>query len=285
MNEKDFSEAVFLVFGVDRTCYQLGLTKVFFRAGKQELLEQVLSSYSPDDDEANRQIAARFRSILAKKRIKRVMAAVMLLVRLQIWINHLRLYREISGTLHRLCLISQAFSAPLSHIHKSRAIVTLQAAVTAKIASSHFQQENKAVVLLQRYVIHKYRGKHLRHSLAERVSNTNLHKQKAALVVFRFFMECNRRKSLLTEISKREQATKQRKQRLLQLEQQRREAEEKKRQDELEQLRLKAQKEEEERRKKEHEEHVKREQELALLRRKQEEEQQRLQREQEEVSC
>ncbi len=45
LNPQDFTEAVFLAFGCDPAGYQLGLTKVFFRPGKQEWLEEVLGKY------------------------------------------------------------------------------------------------------------------------------------------------------------------------------------------------------------------------------------------------
>ncbi len=81
LNERDFTEAVFLAYGLSNESYQLGLTKVFFRPGKQEFLETVLGS----GGEIPVEVIQKIRSILIRKKTKRVRAGILLLVRLQLW--------------------------------------------------------------------------------------------------------------------------------------------------------------------------------------------------------
>jgi myosin heavy subunit len=47
LNRRDFCEAVLAILGdgkIEKKDYQLGLTKVFFRAGKQAFMEELLQN-------------------------------------------------------------------------------------------------------------------------------------------------------------------------------------------------------------------------------------------------
>lgn len=70
---------MFLAFGLEEDAYKLGLTKVFFRPGKQEWLEDVLGN----NPELSPEMLAKIRSLIFRKRFRRLRGAVLLLTRFQ----------------------------------------------------------------------------------------------------------------------------------------------------------------------------------------------------------
>ena len=73
LNKRNFCEAILVAFGLGRSQYQLGLTKVFFRPGKQEFLESI---YRRSEEPLTPEIDAAIRKWLIKRRIQRGLGAV-----------------------------------------------------------------------------------------------------------------------------------------------------------------------------------------------------------------
>jgi len=42
MNARDFTEAILVAFGLDKSAFSLGISKVFFRPNKAEFMQQII---------------------------------------------------------------------------------------------------------------------------------------------------------------------------------------------------------------------------------------------------
>ena len=73
LNKRDFCEAVLRCCGegLEKSEFQLGLTKVFFKPGKQEFLEGLLQGPELDDD-----TVFRIKRFLLNKRFTRARGAI-----------------------------------------------------------------------------------------------------------------------------------------------------------------------------------------------------------------
>lgn len=72
LNKRDFSQAVLSLFELNKSEYQLGLTKVFFKAGRRALLESVMNR----DTKLSEKDMDALMGFLMKKRWQRILATV-----------------------------------------------------------------------------------------------------------------------------------------------------------------------------------------------------------------
>ncbi len=146
LNQKDFTEAVFVAFGLDAKDYQLGLTKVFFRPGKQEFLETVLGQ----NPQLTQDMVNKIRSLMVRRRLRRVKYAVLQLVRFQTWINKARAFRRISDMASVVLMISLATKDSLTDIKRVRGALSLQSAIRCAVDRRRVFAKLNAVKCLQK---------------------------------------------------------------------------------------------------------------------------------------
>ena len=235
LTPRDFTEAMFLAFGLNQKEYQLGLTKVFFRPGKQEFLEEVLK-----DPELSPEMQTKIRSLIFKKRMSRVRAGVLLCVRLDMWIKKRRLFKRLQNAAGVAVAISNAFSWPLAKIKDTRAASSIQAVLRTLQAQAALVKKKAAVVRVQKFVRHSLRKKALIAALANRIQIKENMRNAAATSIQGFMRRQHRRKCLTRVINERVEATRERKAKMEQLAREKREAEERERLQKLEEERIKA---------------------------------------------
>ena len=107
-DEREFAEALFLAFGLDKASYRLGINKVFFRPGKQVhlalfflvfviervlkkrccsalgvqmFLEEILNQ-SPT---LTTEMVKKIKSLILRSRFRKLRAGILLLVRFMKW--------------------------------------------------------------------------------------------------------------------------------------------------------------------------------------------------------
>lgn len=267
LNHKDFAECVFVAFGLERKFYQLGLTKVFFRPGKQEFLEEILASganISPD-------MVKKIKSLMVRKRVVRAKAGVLLLVRLDLWIKKLRVFRRISRAAGIISTIVSATSPSLKRIKRKRAVESLQAHIRTQKAVQARAGHTSNVVTLQKWVRKTWRKRGLLRVLDERLTQKKMKRNALASKMQKWFRRNRRRRLLRKEITGRVEKTRERISRQKAMEKAKFEEEEKQRRQKLEEERTKAEKGAEEARKKEAELRQKQAAEEAERKRKEEE--------------
>lgn len=205
--QKEFTEAVFLAFGLERDAYQLGLTKVFFRPGKQEWLENVLGQTGDLAPE----MVARIRSIMSRRRFHRLRVGLLVATRFQMWVTRRRHFVRVARAAGTVVAITQALQGPLERVRRGRAVVTLQAALRAAAARKRAAAAVKAVGLLQRGCLAARRRRQLESALAERVAARRARAGAAAGEIFRFVRGALVRRGLAQELDRRVAAARARK--------------------------------------------------------------------------
>jgi len=155
-NQKDFAEAVFLAFGLDPKEYQLGLTKVFFRPGKQEFLETVLSQ--ADSSSISPDTIRRIASIMVRKRLRRAVAGVKLLNRFMRYIKTQRAYRRITDFAGMVTMVTKVLKWPLYNVYRGRAALTLQASLKARVAVMDREKLRRGAGTIVRYACFAFAG-------------------------------------------------------------------------------------------------------------------------------
>merc|ERR1719334_210036 len=81
LGQMGFAEAVLMAFGVDRTTYELGLTKIFFKPAKAAILDTIMASAGkPLSAEQNALITA----FVQQKRMKQVVGACKVFLKLSL---------------------------------------------------------------------------------------------------------------------------------------------------------------------------------------------------------
>merc|ERR1719204_2990556 len=87
LGQMGFAEAVLMAFGVDRTTYELGLTKIFFEPAKAAILDTIMASAGkPLTAEQNAMITA----FVQQKRLKQVVGGAKIFLKLSLRIRFKR---------------------------------------------------------------------------------------------------------------------------------------------------------------------------------------------------
>ncbi|KOO32866.1 myo6 protein [Chrysochromulina tobinii] len=103
LDSPSFCEILLMALGLDKADYQLGITKVFFRAGKLAFLDQLTGS---EYKELAPDIANKVRVWLVKKRWRRHTIAVVAFLRLKRTLEDLRLLRKLFQTANFMMLMA-----------------------------------------------------------------------------------------------------------------------------------------------------------------------------------
>lgn len=151
LNKRDFCEAVLVAYGLERTEYQLGLTKVFFKPGKQEFMEQILRSNAAD---IAPEIILRIRKFLVKKRILRMKAAVRCFVRISRWWRSMRGLKNIQRAAGLSVVINKTVVRAARRIRQSSSSVVIQAAFRAILTIRKRLKRGVSIVKIQRFWRH-----------------------------------------------------------------------------------------------------------------------------------
>eukprot|EP00474_Spongospora_subterranea_P006514 CRZ06972.1 hypothetical protein [Spongospora subterranea] len=125
LNRRDFSQAVLFLFGLRRNEYQLGLTKVFFRAGKRAFLETVMNR----DEKLSEKDMGALLGFVNRKRWQRGIATVKSTVIVWTSIRMLRLLELWRIAARRLIIYKRTFIRALRRARRRLAAQTMQSAV------------------------------------------------------------------------------------------------------------------------------------------------------------
>ncbi|CEO99114.1 hypothetical protein PBRA_001019 [Plasmodiophora brassicae] len=125
LNKRDFSQAVLFLFGLRRNEYQLGLTKVFFRAGKRAFLETVMNR----DEKLTAKDMAALMGFINRKRWQRLIGTVKSLVIQWRAIKLERCLEQWRQAARILCIYHRSLVRRLRRARRTIAIRRLQAAV------------------------------------------------------------------------------------------------------------------------------------------------------------
>jgi myosin heavy subunit len=148
VNRRNFCEAVLIAFGLGPSEYQLGLTKIFFRPGKQEFLNSVLRR---SKDPVTPEIANKIISIVKKRRLQRIVGTVRAHVRFTLRMRGIRAAIMFRQAVMRATVYCQTLKKLLYRTRRR---------INAKLyAAEHIQS----------FWRHVNRRKHLRKALQTRI--------------------------------------------------------------------------------------------------------------------
>lgn len=153
LNRRDFSQAVLALFDLQRSEYQLGLTKVFFKAGRRALLENVMnrdSKLSPEDMDI-------LMNFLMKKRWQRALATIKATVVFQKCIKRIRAIHRLFKATQVIKVIQKSIFSLLHRVRRRRlqdSSFTVQAGLRVVVVSLR-SSKKIAQVKLERERIEK----------------------------------------------------------------------------------------------------------------------------------
>ena len=101
--QKQFTEATLLAFGLERGVYQLGATKVFFRAGKQEWLENVLGQ----EGDLPADMVTKVHKFMFRRKFDRLRAGLVSIVRLSKAVRQVQALGRIQKATSTLVVVLQ----------------------------------------------------------------------------------------------------------------------------------------------------------------------------------
>ncbi len=147
LNRRDFTEAILRVCGkgLSRESFQLGLTKVFFRAGSQEFLEDLLNAA---DEGLPPVIVMHIRRFLLNKRFTRVKGTISVHVAFARLLNRQRAWKRWKFALSYFLIGMRAFKRRLSGARYRIAAATLQALARAVLGRKSIADKRTAVYRL-----------------------------------------------------------------------------------------------------------------------------------------
>jgi len=118
LNIRDYCEAVLVAFGCEREEYQLGLNKVFFKAGKREFLEDI---FKRSDKPLSPEMEAKIRHWLVKKRIVRAKGIIRSYLYINERLKHIRAFRNFRAAVFRGMIYLQTFGRMMLRVRKRQA--------------------------------------------------------------------------------------------------------------------------------------------------------------------
>lgn len=128
LNKRDFCEAVLRCCGtgLDRSEFQLGLSKCFFRPGKQEFLEELLQG-----PELTGPTIMAIKRFLLNKRFQRARGAITAHIGFTFILRRMRAELKVKQVFSMASVISSTFVASLAEQRQAIAAVRMQAAARA----------------------------------------------------------------------------------------------------------------------------------------------------------
>lgn len=147
LNQRDFSQAVLFLFGLRRNEYQLGLSKVFFRAGKRAFLETVMNR----DEKLSMDDMNALLGFIHRKKWQRLIAAAKSYALLWRSIALERLLQQWRATTRVLIIYQKTFVPALRRLRRANAARVVQAAVRT------YQRRTETMNLLEKERLERQR--------------------------------------------------------------------------------------------------------------------------------
>ncbi|KNC46134.1 defective spermatogenesis protein 15 [Thecamonas trahens ATCC 50062] len=143
-----FCEALLFALELDRRDFQLGLTQVFFRAGKMAFLDRIMSS----DEGIAEEIVAKVQVWLHKKRMLRLQYATLAINRIKGGVARLRARKRLIAASSAVHVLATGALAKLGPLRTFVAARTIQSVYRGYAARRKYLATRRAATLLQKYV-------------------------------------------------------------------------------------------------------------------------------------
>eukprot|EP00004_Rigifila_ramosa_P020691 TRINITY_DN5403_c0_g1_i2.p1 TRINITY_DN5403_c0_g1~~TRINITY_DN5403_c0_g1_i2.p1 ORF type:complete len:1321 (-),score=360.16 TRINITY_DN5403_c0_g1_i2:49-3759(-) len=181
LDSNSFCEALLMALDIPKKDYQMGITKIFFRAGKLAFLDDLRSS---DYKELAPKIAEKVRKWLMKKKVRRCFRTVLAFNKLAKRLKGLRAFRRIRQTAVTILVISCTFMKRARFIKRRNAAVIIQAMIRGFLAHRRYTKNRKRATIvasrIRGYLARKeYRPK-LRELKEQRLLRLKQEKEEAA---------------------------------------------------------------------------------------------------------
>lgn len=148
LNKRDFTEAMIMVCGdekerPEREEYQLGLTMIFFRPGKQAFFQRILAL---DPASISMQQKMEIHQFLIHKRIVRMRGSI----RAYLQLRHIYLFKKFQSAGRVMAVVSKTMFGSLSRVRKTSAIKRGEEEKIRLAKDAQYQQGMKALEDLER---------------------------------------------------------------------------------------------------------------------------------------
>lgn len=190
LNKRDFCEAVLRCCGtgLDRSEFQLGLSKCFFRPGKQEFLEELLQG-----PELTGPTIMAIKRFLLNKRFQRARGAITAHIGFTFILRRMRAELKVKRVFSMASIISSTFVASLAEQRQAIAAVRMQAAARAILEHKFVLDRKHMAGVVTAFYQHNVMRKKLQVEVDKRIQ------AKAALL-----SEREKQRKAQLEIEKRE---------------------------------------------------------------------------------
>jgi len=171
VNKRDFTEAIMVCSGgkpFPRSEYQLGLTKIFFRPGKQQFLESLLSSGEPLPKET----VEKIRKYLLFKRFRRSVATIQANMVFANRLREIRAAQRISMAFGVMNIINKTIFAKLRAMRARKltaGVHVLQACARSTLAALALQQQKDSAKKITAFYKDAIMHRRLRVRVAEMI--------------------------------------------------------------------------------------------------------------------
>jgi len=145
LDPQSFCEALLMAIDVPRRDFQLGITRVFFRAGRLALLDELRGG---NWQELAKDIAIKVQKWLARKRLMRAFRGVFAAVKFQNRINKMRAFKQIRMAAGVMRLIAVSIIRRVKKMRRLSAAITIQTAARRYIYTKKLKRLKKVQPLL-----------------------------------------------------------------------------------------------------------------------------------------
>ncbi len=155
LNKRDFCEAVLRVCGdgLPRDQFELGLTKVFFRPGQAEFLEDLLNS----KDDLSSQTINLIKLFLLHKRFQRVKSTIFVHILFARKLRQNRAIKKWSQLLTTAKAVNKLVYRPLKRIRTRNAISIIQSFIRANNIKKAYLEKKSNMIHINDYLNHQIR--------------------------------------------------------------------------------------------------------------------------------
>ena len=140
-----FCEALLFALELDRRDFQLGLTQVFFRAGKMAFLDRIMSS----DDAIAEEIVAKVEAWLHKKRVARIAFSSLALARIRGGVARLRARKVFARASRAVHTLSSRLLTRLDPLKEFVAARKIQALFRGYASRKIYLRSRRAATVIQ----------------------------------------------------------------------------------------------------------------------------------------
>jgi len=167
LNKRDFCEAILRNAGetLDRAEFQLGLSRVFFRPGKQAFLEELLEG----DHELPTAVVEKIRMFLLNKRLQRARGAVRVHISFKLRLRQKRALIRVWKLFRLTRVMAGTFFIRVKKIRFRLASLALQSFVKAHELVKIQQKWKKIAVTIENFYMHNRFRKRLIKELQVRI--------------------------------------------------------------------------------------------------------------------